>query len=176
MFTLIHDVSPKVLVQIGDITVSFALLESSVRRFIGSFILGTRRVSKIVTAELSFKQLRALAISLYKERYGENEDFRDISALMKRAAKLEEERNRITHSEWSGDEATETAFRIKTTAKEFRGIHFQFQEMGEAELAQIATDLVKVASEITLFQLQVVQGMRDRLSDGGPLLRDEDET
>ena len=176
MFKLEHRVSAKVLVQIGDITVSFALLESAIRRFIGSFIHGHPRVAEAVTAELAFKQLRALAISLYKERYGEDDDFRNISALMKQAAKLEELRNQVTHSEWRGDDVSDTAIRVKTTAKEKYGVRFHFQEMSETELAKIATDLATVASEITLFQLQVVQGMRDRASHGGPLTPNDDES
>lgn len=152
-----HDMSPQVLAKIGDITVSFAMLEAEIRSVVASFLQTDRQVAQIITAELSFKNLRALAISLYKQRYGEDVDFAALRGFMNRAARLEEVRNQVTHSEWVGGDASHKAVRRKTTAKESRGIHFQFREMSETELAAIASDLRALAEELFDFEIHVLQ-------------------
>jgi hypothetical protein len=58
-----HPVPEDHLKAIGDITVSFALLESHIQNLIGSLIYEHQRIGQIITAELSFKNLRALLIS-----------------------------------------------------------------------------------------------------------------
>ncbi len=103
-----HPVPEKFLVHIGDITVSFALLESTIQSLIGSFIAEHQRIGQIITTELAFRNLRALTISLYKERHGEDTDFGILRELMKRAADLEEKRNQITHSVWGAGDTADT--------------------------------------------------------------------
>src|SRR5262245_40400051 len=119
-----HPVPATLLVHIGDITVSFALLESEIQTLIGSFLQEHQRIGQIIKAELAFKNLRALAISLYRERHGEDAGFGALRKLMKRAAAAEEKRNQITHSLWAAGDTKDTITRIKTTAKENRGMHF----------------------------------------------------
>jgi len=62
-----HPVPKEHLEQIGDITVSFALLENTMQDILALFLGGNRRIQQIVTAELSFKNLRILIISLSSE-------------------------------------------------------------------------------------------------------------
>src|SRR5688500_1445706 len=93
-----HPVPAKLLVHIGDITVSFELVEMQIQTLIGSLIREHQRIGQIITAELSFRALRALAVSLYMERHGEDSDFDTLRDLMKRAAKIEETRNQVAHS------------------------------------------------------------------------------
>ena len=146
-----HLVPPKLLVHIGDITVSFALLELHIQTLVGSLLSNKSRIGQIITAELSFRNLRALAISLYLELRGEDEDFAVFRKLMQRAGKMEETRNAITHSVWAAGNTADTVTRFKTTAKERQGIQFQFVEVSESYLAKVAQDLKLLASEILDF-------------------------
>ena len=151
-----HPVPDRLLVHIGDMTVSFALVELSIQILVGSLILEHQEIGRIITAELSFKQLRALAISLYKARHGEDADFDTLRKLIKRAAQLEQTRNVITHSIWGAGRSPETVTRIKTTAKEKRGIHSESVELDAGELASVAFQLKSLAGEIQGFWLSLL--------------------
>lgn len=152
-----HPVPPRLLVHIGDITVSFALLEQSLQMLIGSLITDHQRIGQIITAELAFRNLRALAISLYKERHGEDADYRTLRALMNHAGKLEEKRNQLTHSIWAAGKTKETIARVKMTAKEKHGFRSTLQEVGEAYLSAIATELKELAGDVLGFMLGLLE-------------------
>jgi hypothetical protein len=132
-------------------TVSFALLESTIQAAIHFLLQEGQRIGQIVTAELSFKGLRALAISLCKERYGDGTILTDLAALMKRAADAEETRNQFTHSLWGAGAVAGTITRIKLTAKEKRGIHFLFENVDETRLKTEVENLKVLASDIQVF-------------------------
>ena len=151
-----HPVPPKMLEHIGDITVSFALLEKSIQILIGSLINEHQRIGQIITAELAFKNLRALAISLYKDRYGEDTDFDRLKELMKCASKAEEERNQIMHSFWVTGDTVDTRTRVKTTAKEKDGFIFHFVKVSESDLEEIAIKLKTLAEEIQVFWIHLM--------------------
>ena len=153
-----HPVPEAILARIGDITVSFALLESAIQSVAGSLIAEHQRVGQIITAELSFQKLRALLVSLYIERHSENDnDFETLRSLNCRAAELEGKRNQITHSIWAAGDAPGTVTRIKTTAKESRGIHFVFEQMDVAAFKAIADDLKKLAREYLHFHFHLLK-------------------
>jgi hypothetical protein len=150
-------VPSKLLVHIGDITVSFALLELNLQSLIGSFIAEHQRLGQIITAELAFRNLRALVISLYKDRHGEDDDFTQLRTLVQRCADLEETRNQIIHSVWGAGGTPDSITRIKTTAKEKHGIRFHFEQVTEADLAQVAADIKLLANDILRFQLKLLE-------------------
>jgi hypothetical protein len=153
-----HPLPDSILIRIGDMTVSFALLEDAIQSLAGSQIHDSQRIAQIITAELSFKQLRALTTSLYRERHGEDADFETLRALMKRAAELEADRNRITHSLWGAGETAETVTRIKATAKERRGIHFDFEkEVSASDLATVADDMKRLAGDVQRFWIGLIE-------------------
>jgi len=154
--SLKHPVPSKHLEKIGDITVSFALLEIYIKSFIESLLGFHQRISQIITAELSFRNLRALLISLYKERYGEDNNFKIARDLMNRAGKIEEARNQIAHSFWGAGKDVYSITRIKTTAKEKYGLQFKFENIKVNDLAKIADDIKKLASEIMDFNFALM--------------------
>src|SRR2546428_4082891 len=102
---------PKVLAQLGDMTVSFALLENQIQSLLGALIREHQRVGQIVSSQLSFAKLRATVISLYLDRHGDDDDFKALRELINRAGKIEEERNRLTHSVWGGGDHSDTSTR-----------------------------------------------------------------
>jgi len=125
--TLEHPVPQRLLIHIGDIVVSFALLTSTIQILIGSLIREHQRIGRIITAELSFRNLRALAISLYKERHGEDADFTTLRELMNRADDLESKRNTVVHSTWAAGDMVDTTTRLKTTAKQKARTQFRLR-------------------------------------------------
>lgn len=151
-----HPVPDKLLVHIGDITVSFALLELMIQQLAGTLITDRQNISQIITAELAFKNLRALTISLYKERYSKNADFDILKKLMKRAAYIEDKRNQITHSFWCVGNKQNTIMRAKKTAKEKHGFRFYFEEFSEQDLAEIAVEIKQLAKDIQNFWLHLL--------------------
>lgn len=151
-----HPVPETHLKCIGDITVSFALLESVIQILVGSLIREHQRIGQIITAELSFKNLRALLISLYLERHGEDEDFNKLRELMKRAAEIEAKRNQITHSIWGAGKDADTITRIKTTAKEKHGIRFQFKEVTFDALDTVANEIKQLEGDTQRFHIDLL--------------------
>lgn len=154
-----HPVPSGLLARIGDITVSFALLESTVQTLVLTLIAGDQRIGQIIAAELPFRNLRALAVSLYKERHGEETGFATLAELMNRAAKLEEKRNQIVHSTWAVGATADTVTRIKTTAKERSGLRFQFVQVAEQDVADVASDIKGLAADVELFWLHLLEEM-----------------
>jgi hypothetical protein len=146
-----HPVPDEHLKHIGDITVSFALLESGLQGLAQSLLGAGQRLGQIVTAELSFKALRALTVSLYLQRNGEDENFTALRELIKTAADVEEQRNQITHSLWAAGADASSITRIKTTAKEKHGIRFHFENVTSNQLAEFARDIKLLAHEIQKF-------------------------
>jgi hypothetical protein len=152
-----HPVPEQLLARIGDITVSFALLELTIQSLAGSMLQEHQRIGQIITAELSFQKLRALVTSLYRDRHGEDADFKTLRELMKRAAQLEGERNQITHSIWAAGDSSETVTRIKTTAKEKRGIQFDFQNVSADDLGAVADEIKTLAEDIQRFWIGLIE-------------------
>ena len=116
-----------------------------------------QRLGQIVTAELSFKALRALTVSLYLQRNGEDENVESFRELISRAAKAEDQRNQITHSVWGAGENASSITRIKTTAKEKHGIRFHFENVTADQLAAFAKDIKILAHDIQQFWFLLLQ-------------------
>jgi hypothetical protein len=152
-----HPVPTDHMTHIGDITVSFALLESTIQSFVGSLIREHQRIGQIITAELSFSNLRALLISLYLERHGEDEDSKILRSHIKHAAELEGKRNQITHSIWGAGKDADHITRIKTTAKEKHGIRFHFEDVSAEALKAVADDIKNLAEDFQRFQFDLLK-------------------
>src|SRR2546427_6805863 len=97
-------------------TVSFAALEFNMQVILVVLIKQSARIGSILASQLNFSRLRASLISLYKERYGEDDQFQSLRDLMVRAAEIENERNRITHSFWGMGDTPGLIKRMKMTA------------------------------------------------------------
>lgn len=152
-----HTVPESILRHIGDLIVWFALLESRIEGLAQNLLAKEQRIGQIVTAEIPCKIVRSLVVSLYKERHGEDKDFAELRKLMRRAEKLEQERNQIVHSMWAAGDTPTQATRIKTTAKESRGLHFHFQRMDEKDLTKIVEDIKRLSADIFLWEWPFVE-------------------
>ena len=152
-----HPVPEELLKHIGDIIVSFAYLESFSQSFIGSLINEHQRIGQIITAELSFKQLRALLIGLYKERHGEDDDFQILKKLMERAEKIEGTRNNITHSIWGTGNDPNNVTRLKKTVKGKHGIRVQSEKFTADTLKAVATEIKCIGGELVKLKLELLE-------------------
>jgi hypothetical protein len=152
-----HPVNRDLLVPIGDVTVSFALLEFALQTFIASMIREHQRVGQIVTAELSFKQARALAVSLYLERYGKDDDYKVLRSLLVDAAKLEAKRNRIVHSIWGAGDSPDSLWNLKSTAKERSGLRFDAVRYTVADLQAVADEIKALAARFQDFYISLIR-------------------
>ena len=146
-------VSEEFLVEIGRITVHFALLEKILIDLTHRLLSLPENMARSITAELSFRGLQQLAYSLLKERLPSKiEEFADI---LKRVGKCEEKRNAITHSLWgagtSGTDGKQLVIRTKYSAKQKKGLDFVRKEMTIDDLNDIAREISIVASDIKVF-------------------------
>ncbi len=152
-----HPVPDEHLKHIGDITVSFALLENCIQTLAQSLLGAGQRLGQVVTAELSFKALRAMTVSLYLRQNGEDEHLVAFRELIRRAADAEEKRNQITHSLWAAGAEADSITRIKTTAKERHGIRFHFENVTSRQLAEFAREIKVLANDVQSFWRLLVQ-------------------
>ncbi len=145
---------------IGDITVSFSLLELSIQDLIGSLINESSAIGKIVTSELSFKNLRALAISLYIEKHGKDKDYVKLKSLMKKASEVEKIRNNIIHSIWVTSEIRNYIVKIKTISKEKQGLHTQLEKLPIKYLSDVVQKIKKCAAEILGLMFELIENKK----------------
>jgi hypothetical protein len=150
-----HLVPDEHLKNIGDITVSFALLESSVKTLASSLLGAGQRLGQIVTAELSFKAIRSLTVSLYLQRNGEDEQLGQLRDLIKRAAAAEEKRNKIIHSLWAAGNDEDSITRMKITAKDRHGICFQFENVSVSQLLEFVGEIQMLAQDFQDFWISL---------------------
>ena len=151
-----HPVPPNLLTHIGDMTVSFAMLELVIQMFFASLIREHQSVPRLIANLLSFRNLRAATLSLYLERHGNDSDFQILEEFMKQVGEIEDERNRITHSIWGTGSRTGTVTRIKSTTR-IQGRSTQFEEYDEARLRDFAQRIRLVASQLQRFQLALLE-------------------
>jgi hypothetical protein len=139
-----HPVPASLLAPIGEVNVCFALLESELQAVLTSLIREHQRVGQIISSYLSFSDLRAAVLSLYRDRYGEDEDYSKLKELVSRAGKIEEERNRIVHSIWAAGDSAQTIMRVKVTARQKRGYRADFEQYDQTRLEGFITTIKEV--------------------------------
>lgn len=122
-----HPVSEEHLKHIGDITVSFSLLESQLK-FLIAGLIHQWCTTQIVTAQLPFRNIRAVLISLYIEQYGKDDDFKILRKYIIQCAKIEDRRNQITHSSWLAGDNASIVSRMKANAGEKYGWQVQYTD------------------------------------------------
>lgn len=152
-----HPVNQDILTQLGDMTVSFAMLEDTFRSLLGSLLNEHQRVGQIIASSLSFKVLRDVVVSLFRERHGDLDiDLKALEDLSKRAGVIEEERNRFTHSTWGAGLSPTESTRIRVSVREKNGLRFQFEELGEDDVKAFNVSIRALANEVLGFRVRLV--------------------
>jgi len=154
----IKNIVPKeLLVHIGDMTVSFATLESYMQLVFKALVDKENiEIGDILGTYLYFTNLRAELISLYKARHGEDTNYHVLKELMIKAGKIEEERNRITHSSWATGETPDSVTRIKMTAREKHGFVVQVQPYDADTLSSFTANIRSLSDEIFNFWMKLL--------------------
>jgi len=146
-------IDPSLFEPIGRITVNFEMLSGQVNWGIWLLLFGNyageQRTGQIVTAERPFGKNVELFACLYKHRFPK-QDYKKLNGLCGKLRAVEQERNKITHSQWGGG-----TMRIKTTAKQKQGLHFQFEKMSRAQINAIADEIAESATEFVNFVLSI---------------------
>ena len=152
--------SDSVLAEIGKIVVIHGLIDSALAGIVGTIVSLNRahQLGQIVTAELSFRQrigmLRSLLVFVFPDSHEVIADFDRIRKLLYAA---DDERNRIAHSVWAhpdGDSDPHCSVRIKTTAKEKRGLQVEFVRVEIDDLRKSALIVGEAYAQLSLFDLR----------------------
>ena len=150
-----HEVPPEHLRLLGDMTVTFGIIHFQLMILVQNVIGLDKMWKQAITAELSLAQLRSMALSIYRARFGEDSDFLRLRDLITRSETLEQRRNSITHSLWTvGQDMTQTS-RLKITAKQNRGLKHIFEDMTQATLLEDVANFHKLADDLSKFEIEV---------------------
>jgi len=146
-----HSVSDEYLKQIGDMTVSFAILEKMIVIAAGMLCQNCQEVVQIAAAQLSFRNLRVFLASIYIERFGQDANFPALRKLMKRAELLEDRRNQVTHSLWFSGHDHDTIWRSKHIASKNKGLKHHMEAYTLKDLASFVKEINILAYDIEIF-------------------------
>lgn len=111
---------------LGQVVVSFNELEFALKLYIFVLLGMNYELGEVVTSQLSFRNLVDVFGSLCRYRGGESEMEPELRKLCAKLAQVEEKRNQLIHSEWSGD-FDGAVMRSKTTARARRGRKVQIE-------------------------------------------------
>ena len=151
MSTFAHVIPSEQLVHIGDMTVSFAHLEFQMKTIFVVLVNQSARIGNILASFLSFSNLQAALNSLYKERFGEDALYAELKNLLAETAKVEQERNVITHSLWAAGQTTSTITRHKVTARGKAGFKAEFKQYSKDDLAAFVNSIQCLAGKFVDF-------------------------
>ena len=129
-------------------TVSFALLESTVHTLISFLIGGT---GPVVCNYISFGRLSEATKAVYRVRFGEDVRFKELEGLMSSIEELNRKRNQITHSLWTPGLSSETVRRFNSKVNTKMGLHWEFEPYDELKIAAISREMKVKAEEIQDF-------------------------
>jgi hypothetical protein len=139
------------LLQIGDMTVSFGHLEFWMRNLFVYLVNQSSIIGQILGSYLRFSDLSAAISTLYEERFGGDELLSELKELLKEAAGIEQERNAITHSFWLAGQTSETITRHKVTARSRSGFRLQMEQYREEDLLKFNESIKELTGKFLEF-------------------------
>jgi len=154
--TIQHAIPDAHLTAIGDITVSFALLEFYHQMLVEYLLFDKssveqQRISRVISDKLPIHDLESLLVNLFFERCGKKEVARveDFKKLVNRIDKVSKRRNSIIHSIWSIGKDGEKVSRSNTQIQEDQGANVQNElDISADELSDFATSIKALAYDI----------------------------
>ena len=152
--------------ELGRVTAEFAALEDELHYVIWTLLSWDQTLGQLVTAELSFKQLVALASSLFGYRSRNREDVNALESVLTRVAAVEARRNTLVHSRWLDANGPTAAIRWKRTARRKQGLRHQFEETPIADIQALADDIAAVKNDLYAFVTRVAKAYTPEYSRG----------
>ncbi|WP_415398070.1 hypothetical protein [Sulfurimonas sp. CS5] len=152
---------------IGRIVQSFSGLEISIKNVISIFLGIESDIAKIITEEMSFKNLISLLSSLFKYKYMKdnfNNPEIDIEKMFKELMSLcnnsEVYRNKIIHSQY-----VLKKYCVKTTSKMKKGLNTNIEEINADYLLDISDYISETSMCVEEFPMFL--GISDFISGNG---------
>lgn len=148
------------LAEIGRVVANFAILENELSSLIHG-LLGTKEeITRIVTSELSFRNLVDMSASLMMKLH-ESKDVERYKVILKMIGEAEQNRNNIVHSLWRAGLSIGVT-RTKHTAKRSKGLQLQSKKYQLEDLQDVAIQIVRTIRELKQFRESL--GYMERLS------------
>lgn len=146
----------ELLAPLGKVIANFGVLEESLSSIIWLLLFGNsveeQRTGQIVTAELYFKDKIKLFSSLYQHRFPDEGPFDELNEMRIKLRNANEQRNSLLHSTWA-----HPGVRLATTAKEKKGIKFEFEEMGQEQIKEIADSIASVSKDLLDMSIAILK-------------------
>ena len=135
---------------IGRIVHNFAVLEHQLG-IMGHSLIGIQNqtFTNCILAELSFKNLINLVVSLHAQRDRRAVIHTELKEHTKRAYDIETRRNQIIHSIWSGLIEEPVAMRMKKTAK--GKLQWQTEELRTSDLNDFSNSIATLIKDLESF-------------------------
>ena len=142
--------SKPILVALGRVVHNYQALEYYLG-VIAHVLIGhsDQRITKCITAELSFRGLVSLIAALHSEREPRRRIRAELTGLLKKASDLDARRNQLMHSVWSLDASGEQGTRLKATAK--RELRWQVEPVVGADIEKVASDIASLSVALQAF-------------------------
>jgi hypothetical protein len=129
---------------LGLVSIEFQSLESVIKMAIWELVANAEIViGALITAELSFKAASHLlyALAIYRWQ-NDSATLQKLNDILNRCEQAEGDRNRLIHSDWYPDIKTgKGAMRIKSTARNRKGLRIQREPTTPAEMNKVAEEL-----------------------------------
>lgn len=158
--------SNEALAEIGRITANFSLLELHMLKLIYYLMGSHEEISLIVSTELSFSNLQALAMSLIIEHAEKarvsNNSKEKLKEILKSVSSAEQKRNTISHSAY-GSKSENEIVRTKYTSKRKNGLILQREVMSYEDIQNIS----KYISSVTLDVKNISTEILNQLVESG---------
>jgi hypothetical protein len=132
---------------LGRVTASFAALEAEIAYLVW-LMLPTLTTGFIVTAELSARSVRNLALALFRDLSPKPAMLNELAALLKQADAAEQKRNRLLHSIWLT--TPKGIVRHKITAK--GALQIALEPTTGAHLESTASEIEALTQAIAAFR------------------------
>ena len=143
---------PEHMQALGEMTASFASLESEVSQLIWILLGDDPKVGQIVTVQLSFQRQLDLLGALFKHKFPDSQAALELDQILAGISTVEQKRNVLTHSQFILGTAPDSLFRYKATAKRSPGLKNQFERLMVTNITEVTDQLNQLANELYEFQ------------------------
>ncbi len=146
---------------IGEMTITFANLEFNLEVAIWQLVAAgnenQRQLMEAVTTEMSFDRKVQAFASLFKLRFPDESEDRELQAVVKELFIAHDERNAILHAGPSYSSDIAVISRMKTPAKTKQGFRRQIHHMSAERIASIRDHVGAVGRRFAHFSMTRVQ-------------------
>ena len=154
-------IAEELLAPLGGMTAYFAWLELqvsfSIWLLIGGNTLEAQSIGRIVTADLSFRQLVNIFHALVLSQTGDEAEVANtVGELRARLFEAEQQRNTLTHSFWGAVPDRGESMRFKETIRSKGGWKFTSEQHSAADISKVALTFGALAYDVSHLALALI--------------------